>query len=125
MRHGWVLLAAAVAGCDGGAPAPPRTSGVRGEAHLIKVVHVLVAFKGAKDAPDSVRRTQAEAGALANEVLARARGGEDMQKLVKEYSTDPATGTYFVANHGTPALGGQKRRSQLVAGFTKVAFALG
>jgi foldase protein PrsA len=124
MRYGWILVAAAVAGCDSGVPVPPRNAGIRAEPPKVKVTHVLIAFKAAKDAPEKVQRTQAEAEALAKDVLARAQGGEDIQKLVDEYSTDPGGGSYVIVNHGTAAFGGQKRRVQFVPGFTKVAFSL-
>jgi hypothetical protein len=119
-----LLVAAAVAGCDSAAPTPPRVANVRAEPDKIRVVHVLIAFRGARDAAESITRTKEEAETMAKEILARARAGEDIDKLAKEFSSDPGGGTYVLTNHGVPSFGGQKRRAQMVPGFTKVAFSL-
>lgn len=118
------LVAAAVAGCDSAVPPPPRGVHAKAEPDKVRIVHVLIAFRGAQDAAESITRTKEEAETLAKEVLARARSGEDIHKLAKELSSDPGGGTYIITNHGVPSFGGQKRRSQMVPGFTKVAFSL-
>jgi parvulin-like peptidyl-prolyl isomerase len=53
--------------------------------------HVLVTYRGAKNAPKDVKRTKAAAKKLAEEILAKARSGSDFTGLVKEYSEDPGT----------------------------------
>jgi parvulin-like peptidyl-prolyl isomerase len=58
------------------------------KADKIKVQHVLLAFVGAKKGSES-KRTKAEAEKLAADVLARARAGEDFNKLVQAYSYEP------------------------------------
>lgn len=53
--------------------------------------HVLIAYRGAKNAPKEVKRSKGAAKQLAAEVLAKARSGGDFTALVKEYSEDPGT----------------------------------
>ncbi len=56
----------------------------------IAAQHVLVAFKGAKDAPKTVKRSKADAGKRAAEAHAKALlAGSDFSALVAEYSDDP------------------------------------
>lgn len=57
----------------------------------ITAQHVLVAFKGAKNAQPNVKRSKEEAKKRAEEVAAKAKAGEDFTALVKEYSDDTAT----------------------------------
>jgi hypothetical protein len=59
----------------------------------VKVQHVLLAFVGAKRGSES-GHTQEEARALASDVLARARAGEDFAMLMEQYSGDEGPGTY-------------------------------
>ena len=54
----------------------------------VKVQHVLLAFVGANRGSES-KHTKAEAEKLAADVLARARAGEDFDKLVREFSYEP------------------------------------
>lgn len=57
----------------------------------ITAQHVLVAYKGAKNAPATVKRSKDEAKKRAEEVAGKAKAGEDFTTLVKEYSDDTAT----------------------------------
>jgi NIMA-interacting peptidyl-prolyl cis-trans isomerase 1 len=57
----------------------------------ITAQHILVAFKGAKNAPASVKRSKAEAKQRAEEAAMKAKRGDDFIALVKEYSDDSAT----------------------------------
>lgn len=60
------------------------------EAGGVQVQHVLIGWKeapGAKD-PRAKARTKAEADKIAQDVLAKVRAGEDMAKLMKEFSED-------------------------------------
>jgi len=120
-----IAILAAAAGCDSGSPpAPTIAGGVRAEPGRLRALHVLVPFRGAHNAPDTVTRTQDEAEVLAREILARARRGEDFEKLMKDYSSDPGKGNYALVNHGVPPKSGDTKRDKFVSGFTKVAFSL-
>jgi parvulin-like peptidyl-prolyl isomerase len=55
----------------------------------IAAQHVLVAYKGAKRAPAGVTRSKADAKTRAEEVVAKAKAGDDFTSLVKSYSEDP------------------------------------
>jgi len=63
--------------------------------------HVLVAWKGAVDAPASVVRTESEAQTLANSLRDRALAGDDFAALAAEFSDGPSArrggslGTYL------------------------------
>ncbi|HEU4418724.1 MAG TPA: peptidylprolyl isomerase [Planctomycetota bacterium] len=80
----------------------------------VKVQHVLVAFVGAKRGSES-KRTYAEARTLTEELLQRARGGEDFAGLMKQYSTDEGGGTYTLT---------QTDRSGYAENFHQIAFRL-
>lgn len=120
-----IVILAAAAGCDSSTPAvPPTTGGVKGEPDRLRVLHVLVAFRGAERAADTVTRTQDEAEVLAKEIMARAQRGEDFKKLMKDYSNDPGEGNYALVNHGVVPRGPEIKRATFVPAFTKVAFSL-
>ena len=74
-----------------------------GEPSHITVQHVLIGFDGSVQGK-SVTRSQAEAEALANELLQRARDGANFDRLVKEYTDDSAPGIYHLANRGQASL---------------------
>jgi hypothetical protein len=61
----------------------------------VKVQHVLIAFVGAKRGSESGHSFE-EARALAGEVLARARAGEDFNALMQQHTGDEGPGTYVV-----------------------------
>ena len=71
------------------APDKPAESAAKPE--WITAQHVLVAYKGAKNAPANVKRSKEEAKKRAEEVATKAKAGEDFSALVKEYSDDAAT----------------------------------
>jgi hypothetical protein len=97
----------AVAASAEPAPAPsssdrPRTYGVRNtedefarprppndNPSVVRVSHVLVAYKGAEKAGPNVTRTKEEALARAKEVGLDARVGTPFEDLVKKFSDDP------------------------------------
>ena len=118
-----IVLCAAFAGCDD-SPKPLVKSGAKGEPKKVRVLHVLVAFQGAKNAAPNVTRTHDEAEVLASGILGRARRGEDFKKLIKDYSSDKGEGNYIVVNHGFPARGGEQRRGDLAKSFSNMAFSL-
>ncbi len=84
-------------------PAPD----LKGEAADITVQHVLVSFR---ETPVKADRSKEDAEKLANEILKRARDGEDFTALVKEYSddnldpNDDLPGSYRMLNNGAQAL---------------------
>lgn len=79
--------------------------------------HVLVAYKGAKDAPRGVTRSKADAKKRAEEVVAKARGGTEFGALVAEYSDDPGS----KERQGSV---GKFTRDKMVKPFSDAAFAL-
>jgi parvulin-like peptidyl-prolyl isomerase len=73
---------------------------------------------GSRQAASSVVRTRDQAYAVAKEVLARAKTGEDFARLAVEYSDEPGAGSR----------GGSLGRfghGQMVHEFEDAAFALG
>lgn len=79
------------------------------EPDRVLIQHVLVSFR---ETPVQAARTRAEAVALAQGLLARARAGEDFDALARDHSDDPcdpddpAPGRYLVLNHGVADGGG-------------------
>ena len=116
---GWGLALLAVGlgtcGCPAGGkpPAPQR----------VVVQHLLVSFSGRL--PNKVvNRSQAEAETVARDLLERARGGEDFDALVKQYTDDQPPGLYTLVNQSRSSVAGEYGREQLVAGFGDVSFSL-
>ena len=91
----------------------------------IEVQHVLIGFQGSVPGK-TVTRTKAEAEQLAQEVLAKARKGENMDALVQQYTDDQFPGVYDLSNTGiTPDKSkGEYARGEFVKGFSDVAFGL-
>ena len=64
---------------------------------VAKIQHVLIGWKDAPAArqgqmdPRAKDRSKADADKLAQEILAKAKGGEDFARLMKEYSEDPGS----------------------------------
>ena len=101
------------------APATPSTA----HADHIKVQHILIAFAG-KVPGKNVTRTQDEARALANEILERARKGEDFDALVRQYTDDRAPGIYGLAGSNATPAPGEFSRDRMVPAFGNVGFSL-
>jgi parvulin-like peptidyl-prolyl isomerase len=124
-------LAALALGCGGGAeskpePQPeakpevrPKRSGP--EAEHILLAHVLIAFQGTGT---KATRTQSAAEKLAGDVLAKARKGEDFNKLMRDFSDDQGDGVYGLANHKVNPVGDEHERRRMVAAFGDVGFQL-
>jgi len=72
-------------------PEPAPEPMVEKPPEAVAAQHVLIAYRGAKNAPTEVTRSKAAAKKLAEEVAAKARAGSDFTALVKEYSEDPGT----------------------------------
>ncbi len=79
--------------------------------------HVLVAYKGAKQAPANVTRSKADARKRADDVVAKAKAGEDFSALVASYSDDPA------AKERMGSVG-KFTREKMAKPFSDAAFAL-
>ncbi len=83
----------------------------------IAVQHVLIAYRGAKNVPRTVKRGKADARKLAEQVLAEARGGADFSDLAIRYSDDPGA----KASRGNL---GKRKRDAFVPAFADAAFRL-
>lgn len=93
-------------------------------AHVL-VQHILIGFEGSVP-QKPIARSKAAAEKLANEVLAKARKGENFDALVQQYTDDQFPGVYGLANNGVaPDQSKQEyARDGMVAGFGDVAFDL-
>ena len=89
----------------------------------IEVQHVLIAFEG-KVPGKVVTRSQAAAEKLAQEILDRARSGEDFDQLVQKYTDDQWPGIYGLSNNGIAPVGSEVPRGGMVKGFSDVSFSL-
>lgn len=87
----------------------------------IQVAHILISFAGAGT---EATRSKPDAEKLANEVLARAKKGDDFHKLIKELSDDPGEGVYGMSNVGVRPGAGEYERKGMVAAFGDVGFKL-
>lgn len=92
------------------------------EPERILVAHVLIAFAGASRSQATRSREAAEK--LAYELLARARRGDDFNKLMKEFSDDPGEGVYGMANFRVSPKGNDYERKGMVPAFGDVGFKL-
>lgn len=106
------------------APAPPPApSAAAAPADHIKLQHILISFSG-KVPGKNVTRSEAEARALASQVLERAKKGEDFDELVRSYTDDRAPGIYSLSNSGVPPAPGEFSRERMVPAFGDVGFSL-
>lgn len=96
------------------AEARPSTAGPA----TIGASHVLVMHRGSERVPPTVTRTRDEARTRIDEVLRRARAGEDFAALARQYSDEPGAassgGSLGTFGHGA-----------MVPPFERAAFALG
>jgi parvulin-like peptidyl-prolyl isomerase len=95
------------------------------EPQYVTVQHILIGFTGSVPGR-AITRTQAEAKELAEDLLARAKSGEDFDALVKEYTDDTHPGIYKMANIGATAdtENGVYPRERMVQSFGDVGFSL-
>jgi len=91
----------------------------------VAVQHVLVAFQGSIP-DDKVTRRREEAQALALDIFARAKKGEDFDGLVKRFTNDEVPGIYRMTNFGVEPLKEKKEypRAGMVWSFGEVGFGL-
>jgi len=89
----------------------------------IKLQHILIAFAG-KVPGKNITRSEAEARQLAEEILNRAKGGEDFDTLVRTYTDDAHPGIYGLSNSGVPPAPGEFSRDRMVPAFGEVGFSL-
>ena len=101
------------------APAAPAVAA----ADHIKLQHILIAFAG-KVPGKNITRSETEARQLAEEILARARGGEDFDGLVRTYTDDAHPGIYGLSNSGVEPAPGEFSRDRMVPAFGEVGFSL-
>jgi hypothetical protein len=105
------------------APASAPAAAPAPEPEHIKLQHILIAFEG-KVPGKNIMRSQAQARALATEILERARQGEDFDALVKQYTDDQHPGIYGLSNRGVAAAQGEYPRDRMVPAFGDVGFTL-
>jgi len=79
--------------------------------------HVLIQWIGCDRAPTSVVRTREQARKVAEDVLARAKRGEDLARLAVEFSDEPGA-----SSRGGSL--GRFGRGQMVGAFEEAAFRL-
>jgi peroxiredoxin len=91
----------------------------------VQVQHLLIAFAGSVPGKKILRSKQ-DAARLADEVLARAKAGEDFGELVKRYTSDVLPGIYNLANYNIEIDDDfeESERGNLVQSFGDVAFSL-
>lgn len=94
---------------QGGSPAAPP--------EMAAASHILIAYQGAMRAAPTTTRTKDEAKKRAEEVLARAKKGEDFAKLADEVSDDPTA----KINHGSL---GRFPRDRMIKQFSDATFSI-
>lgn len=98
------------------APAAPGRAPEAGPA-TIGASHVLVMHRASERVPPTVTRTREEARARIDDVLRRARAGQDFAALAREFSDEPGAAT----SGGSLGTFG---RGSMVPPFERAAFAL-
>lgn len=103
-----------------------------GEPSHVSIQHILISFGGILPGSGKlIRRNQIGAEKLANQVLERAKSGEDFDIMVTELTDDSPPGIYRMANYDQEVfMEGQNQvlwvrpRTGLVKGFGDVGFSL-
>ncbi len=124
----WTVACCAAIGPSlaAGAAATPAAPAAKSRPSLppgcVVVQHVLISFDGAPRVKPP-GRTKEQAQKLAQEVLERARKGEDFLKLVEKYTSDSAPGIYRMCDQDPPPPT-FVARGKMVKGFGDVSFSL-
>jgi foldase protein PrsA len=123
-----ILACGVLFGCgskDESASKETEATSARVEADYIRVQHILIGFLGSIPGK-SIERSREESQVLAQDVLKRAKAGEDYDALVQEYTDDSAPGYYWMANTGVSQKPGVQTfpRERMVKGFGDAGFAL-
>jgi parvulin-like peptidyl-prolyl isomerase len=105
------------------AGATPPAPAAGKEPDHITIQHVLIGFKGSVPGKN-ITRTQDEAKKLAEEILARAKKGENFDDLVKQYTDDAAPGIYSMSNKGVAPSEREYPRERMVPAFGDAGFPL-
>lgn len=106
------------------ATAPTPAAAASKEPEHITIQHVLIGF-GSSVPGKTIARTQGEAKTLAEEILARAKKGENFDVLVKKYTDDSPPGIYTMSNFGVAAVApGEYTRERMVPAFGDAGFPL-
>jgi parvulin-like peptidyl-prolyl isomerase len=117
-----LLLLAGAPNSSEPTPAAPAAATTKEPDH-ITIQHVLIGFSGSVPGKN-ITRTQDEAKTLAEEILARAKKGENFDELVKKYTDDSAPGIYSMANAGVAPGTGEYARGRMVPAFGDAGFPL-
>ena len=117
-----LLLAAAPNSSEPKPAAAPADAGTKEPDH-ITIQHVLIGFTGSVPRKN-ITRTQEEAKKLAEDILARAKKGENFDELVKKYTDDSAPGIYMLANIGVAPAADEYARNRMVPAFGDAGFPL-
>jgi hypothetical protein len=125
------LLVAAIAlilaACGGGQEASPGADVAAEwvEPDRVEVQHILISFEGVIP-KEGLTRSQEQAEELANELLKRARDGEDFDGLVEAYTDDSHPGIYRMANLNIAPDRASREyaRGGMVKAFGDVSFSL-
>jgi hypothetical protein len=118
----WSLVPAAEAPAPAPSAKPAKAPAAVSNDH-IQVQHVLIGFKGSVRGKN-ITRSQEEAKALAADILARAKKGEDFGALVKKYTDDAFPGIYGMNNTGVAKNTGEYDRAGMVKAFGDTSFSL-
>ena len=107
----------------------PLTEKPAGEPDRIQVQHILISFQGSAGTVPNVTRTQAQALALVNQIMAKIKAGEDFKALVKSQTDDKYPGIYRMADFGVtpitePPSKKEYPRAKMVKNFGDVGFKL-
>jgi hypothetical protein len=94
------------------------------EPQHVQVQHILIGFAGTVPGKN-ITRTREEAAKLAQEILERAKKGEDFNTLVQRYTDDSPPGIYGMSNRGVAPAQGEYARDGMVPAFGNVGFVIG
>jgi hypothetical protein len=120
-----IIMMLCLFGCQKKEAEHETAAQTRPEPDYVTVQHILIGFAGSVPGKD-VTRSKLEAQVLAEDILKKAKAGEDFDALVKEFTDDSHPGIYKMANRGIPADMAKNvySRDGMVAAFGDVGFPL-